>query len=68
MKKLPTEIQSFANLRERDYLYVDKKADIHRIITDGRIYFLSRPRRFGKSLLIDTVEELFRENGRFHGF
>jgi hypothetical protein len=51
MKKLPIGIQSFSNLREDDYLYVDKTADIHRIITNGKIYFLSRPRRFGKSLL-----------------
>jgi hypothetical protein len=62
MKKLPIGIQSFSNLREGDYLYVDKTADIHRIVTNGRIYFLSRSRRFGKSLLIDTMEELFRGN------
>ncbi|MDR1223680.1 MAG: ATP-binding protein [Tannerella sp.] len=62
MKKLPVGIQSFSNLREEGYLYVDKTADIHRIITDGRIYFLSRPRRFGKSLLISTMTELFRGN------
>ncbi|MDR1223465.1 MAG: ATP-binding protein [Tannerella sp.] len=62
MKKLPVGIQSFSNLREEGYLYVDKTADIHRIITDGRIYFLSRPRRFGKSLLISTMAELFRGN------
>jgi hypothetical protein len=62
MKKLPVGIQSFSNLREEGYLYVDKTADIHRIVTDGRIYFLSRPRRFGKSLLISTMAELFRGN------
>ncbi|MDR2679526.1 MAG: AAA family ATPase, partial [Tannerella sp.] len=45
MKKLPIGIQSFSNLRKDDYLYVDKTADIHRIVTNGRIYFLSRPRR-----------------------
>jgi hypothetical protein len=62
MKKLPIGIQSFANLREGDYLYVDKTADIHRIVTGGRIFFLSRPRRFGKSLLISTMKELFSGN------
>ncbi|MDR2764155.1 MAG: ATP-binding protein [Tannerella sp.] len=62
MKKLPIGIQSFSNLRKGDYLYVDKTADIHRIVTGGHIYFLSRPRRFGKSLLISTLEELFKGN------
>ncbi|MDR1221349.1 MAG: AAA family ATPase, partial [Tannerella sp.] len=62
MKKLPIGIQSFGKLRKGDYLYVDKTADIYRIVTGGNIYFLSRPRRFGKSLLIDTMEELFRGN------
>ena len=62
MQLLPVGIQSFANLRNGGYLYVDKTKEIHRLITSGRIYFLSRPRRFGKSLLVSTLEELFSGN------
>jgi hypothetical protein len=60
MKELPIGIQSFEDLRNKEYLYVDKTEIIHRIISKGKIYFLSRPRRFGKSLLISTLDELFR--------
>ncbi|MDR3267801.1 MAG: AAA family ATPase, partial [Tannerella sp.] len=62
MKHLPIGIQSFRDLRENNYLYVDKTAHIHRLVTTGKVYFLSRPRRFGKSLLISTMDELFRGN------
>ncbi|MDR3267819.1 MAG: ATP-binding protein [Tannerella sp.] len=62
MKQLPIGIQSFKDLRENNYLYVDKTAHIHRIVTTGKVYFLSRPRRFGKSLLVSTMDELFRGN------
>jgi hypothetical protein len=58
-KELPIGTQDFQILRENDYLYVDKTKHIHRMIKKGRIYFLSRPRRFGKSLLISTIKELF---------
>ncbi|MDR1341978.1 MAG: ATP-binding protein [Prevotellaceae bacterium] len=60
MKKLPIGTQSFENLRSDNYLYVDKTKIIHELFSDGRIYFLSRPRRFGKSLLISTMEALFK--------
>jgi hypothetical protein len=60
MKNLPIGIQSFEDLRSNNYLYVDKTEIIYRIISDGKIYFLSRPRRFGKSLLISTMDALFR--------
>jgi hypothetical protein len=60
MKKLPIGIQSFEDLRENDYLYVDKTEDIYRLVTSGKVYFLSRPRRFGKSLLISTMDALFK--------
>jgi hypothetical protein len=60
MKKLPIGIQSFADLRSKDYLYVDKTEPIHEIITSGKAYFLSRPRRFGKSLLVSTLDAIFR--------
>ncbi|MDR1342855.1 MAG: AAA family ATPase, partial [Prevotellaceae bacterium] len=59
MKNLPIGIQSFEKLRERNYLYVDKTKEIHDLIAAGDIYFLSRPRRFGKSLLISTIDAIF---------
>ena len=54
IRKYPIGIQSFEDLRREGYLYVDKTALIYRLITTGKPYFLSRPRRFGKSLLIST--------------
>lgn len=48
IRKYPIGIQSFENLRREGYLYVDKTALIYRLITTGKPYFLSRPRRFGK--------------------
>ncbi|MDR2627485.1 MAG: AAA family ATPase, partial [Dysgonamonadaceae bacterium] len=64
MKNLPVGIQSFEDLRTspQNYLYVDKTEHIYRLITTGKLYFLSRPRRFGKSLLINTFGELFKGN------
>ena len=58
-RKLPIGIQTFRLIREGDCYYVDKTALIQRLIAEGRHYFLSRPRRFGKSLLLDTIKELF---------
>ena len=60
MKKLPTGIQTFSKIREDNYVYVDKTENIYNLIQNGTYYFLSRPRRFGKSLLIDTIAELFK--------
>ena len=60
MKKLPTGIQTFSEIREDDYVYIDKTPHIYNLIDSGKYYFLSRPRRFGKSLLIDTISELFK--------
>jgi len=60
IRKYPIGLQSFRKIREDGYLYIDKTETIHRLVTTGNYYFLSRPRRFGKSLLIDTVEELFK--------
>ncbi|MDR0913054.1 MAG: ATP-binding protein [Methanobrevibacter sp.] len=62
MKKLPKGIQTFSKIRENNYIYIDKTEDIYNLINNGEIYFLSRPRRFGKSLLISTMEELFKGN------
>jgi len=60
MTKLPTGIQTFSEIREDNYAYVDKTKDIFNLIDRGKYYFLSRPRRFGKSLLIDTISELYK--------
>ena len=61
-KKLPIGIQTFAEIRQEGHYYVDKTPQILRLIDEGKYYFLSRPRRFGKSLLIDTIAELFEGN------
>ena len=62
MKKLPIGIQNFAKLRNEDCVYVDKTALIYSLITKGSYYFLARPRRFGKSLLVSTLQEIFSGN------
>ncbi|MDR2385394.1 MAG: AAA family ATPase, partial [Tannerella sp.] len=68
MQKLPIGIQSFADLRSNHYLYVDKTRELRRLIESGKIYFLSRPRRFGKSLLVSTMEAVFKgEKELFEG-
>jgi len=62
-KKLPIGIQTFAKIRENDaYYYVDKTPQAISLIEQGSYYFLSRPRRFGKSLFLDTLKELFEGN------
>ncbi|MYB34134.1 MAG: AAA family ATPase, partial [Gammaproteobacteria bacterium] len=61
-RPLPLGIQTFSTLREEGYYYVDKTPLIRELIRSGRHYFLSRPRRFGKSLLVDTLQELFEGN------
>jgi hypothetical protein len=58
-KKLPIGIQTFREIREGGYYYVDKTGFALRLIDEGKYYFLSRPRRFGKSLFLDTLAELF---------
>ncbi|MDY4552709.1 MAG: AAA family ATPase, partial [Parabacteroides sp.] len=57
--KYPIGIQSFEQIRNDGYVYVDKTDLIYQLVTTGKIYFLSRPRRFGKSLLISTLEHYF---------
>ncbi len=54
--KYPIGIQNFEKIRREGYVYVDKTALIHRLVNEGSYYFLSRPRRFGKSLLISTLD------------
>ena len=58
-RKLPIGIQTFRTIREDNCYYVDKTAYIRRLADEGTHYFLSRPRRFGKSLFLDTCKELF---------
>ncbi|MDR2829549.1 MAG: ATP-binding protein [Methanobrevibacter sp.] len=62
MKKLPKGIPTFSEIIEDNYIYIDKTEYIYKMIDGGKLYFLSRPRRFGKSLLISTLGELFRGN------
>jgi len=59
LKKLPIGIQSFSKIRESNYVYVDKTDIALQLIESGEYYFLSRPRRFGKSLFVDTLRCIF---------
>ena len=58
-RRLPIGIQTFRTIREEGCYYVDKTAYARRLVDEGKHYFLSRPRRFGKSLFVDTLKELF---------
>ena len=58
--KYPIGIQDFEKIITGGYVYVDKTALIHQLVSEGNIYFLSRPRRFGKSLLVSTLEAYFK--------
>ena len=62
MKKLPIGIQTFSEIIQDGYCYVDKTPLIHRLVEGGKYYFLSRPRRFGKSLLLSTLKSAFGGN------
>ena len=55
MMKYPIGIQSFSQIIEDGYVYADKTALVYDLVTTGKVYFLSRPRRFGKSLLVSTL-------------
>ena len=57
--KYPIGMQSFDQIRDEGFVYVDKTALVYDLVTNGKIYFLSRPRRFGKSLLLSTLENYF---------
>ncbi len=59
LQRLPIGIQTFRKIREEKYLYVDKTEQIHRLITSGNYFFLSRPRRFGKSLTLSTIKSIY---------
>lgn len=62
MKPLPIGIQSFSEIINKGFLYVDKTQGIANVLRSGKYYFLSRPRRFGKSLLLSTISEIFQGN------
>ncbi|MDR0733744.1 MAG: AAA family ATPase [Dysgonamonadaceae bacterium] len=59
-KKLPTGIQTFEKIIEDGRIYVDKNRMLVNLIEDGKVYFLARPRRFGKSLTLSTLEAMFQ--------
>lgn len=62
MKKLPIGIQEFSKLRNEQFVYVDKTRQIYNLLQRHQYFFLSRPRRFGKSLLLNTIKEIFLGN------
>lgn len=62
LPRLPLDIATFRMLREENYLYVDKTKHAYNLITGGRRFFLSRPRRFGKSLLVSMLKEVLLGN------
>ena len=62
----PIGIQDFAKLRENNFVYVDKTDMVFDITKNDGVYFLSRPRRFGKSLLVSTIKYYLEEIGRAH--
>ena len=57
--KYPIGIQNFGEIRRDGYAYVDKTALMYKMVSEGKYYFLSRPRRFGKSLFLSTLEAYF---------
>ncbi len=61
-KKLPLSVSEFPRLISENYIYVDKTQYIHKMLVQGGAFFLSRPRRFGKSLLVSTLKEIFLGN------
>jgi len=62
MKKLPIGISTLSRIINEGYAYVDKTRKVHQLVETGSYFFLSRPRRFGKSLFIDTLKEAFEGN------
>lgn len=66
--KYPIGIQNFGEVRREGYTYVDKTALMWKMVSEGKYYFLSRPRRFGKSLMVSTLEAFFSgERELFNG-
>jgi len=67
MKNLPIGIQTLTEIRAKNCIYVDKTQLVHQLVTTGKYYFFARPRRFGKSLLISTLKELYLGNKAVFG-
>ena len=68
-RRYPIGIQNFEQLRTRNCVYVDKTELVYKLVNTDQIYFFSRPRRFGKSLLVSTLEAYFqggRASARHH--
>lgn len=63
-RKYPIGLQDFKKIRDANFLYIDKTEHIYKLIQSGKYYFLSRPRRFGKSLLLSTIKEIFNGHNR----
>ena len=59
LQKLPIGIQNIKEIITENYVYVDKTKYVYQLVSQGKYYFLSRPRRFGKSLLCSTFKALF---------
>lgn len=59
IRKLPIGIQSFESLRRDGYIYIDKTEFVYNLVHSGKVYFLNRPRRFGKSLFLSTLKAYF---------
>ena len=66
-RKLPIGIRSFESMRRDGYAYVDKTAYVYKLAHEGKPYFLSRPRRFGKSLLVSTLRAYFEGRRNLFG-
>ena len=64
MQKYPVGIQSFSEIIERGFLYIDKTEQIYNLTQEGKFFFLARPRRFGKSLIVSTLHHLFSANAQ----
>jgi hypothetical protein len=62
LKNLPIGISTLSKLLENNFIYVDKTMFAHQLIKQPGAFFLSRPRRFGKSLFVDTLKEIFEGN------
>ena len=62
LKKLPIGISTLHNLIQDGYIYIDKTSFVSNLVNSGKYYFLSRPRRFGKSLFLDTLKQAFLGN------
>jgi len=62
MQRLPIGIQTFKEIRKNNYIYIDKTKEAYELINNYKYSFLSRPRRFGKSLFLDTLRNIFEGN------